>query len=69
MELLKDRVVIVENKTEWNAKEIKEVKADIKQILENTQWVKRAILTAIIGTTTSGIIGGSIAVIWSVAGK
>jgi hypothetical protein len=69
VELIKDRVIKVESKGDWHDKEISDIKGDLKSILENTLWLKRALFTAIIGTLSTGIIGGSIAIIWTVVGK
>jgi len=69
IELIKSRVSKVEVKTEWQEKEIKDIKDDLKTILDNTTWLKRAILTAIIGTLTTGILGGAIALIWNLSNK
>ncbi|MFX3672861.1 MAG: hypothetical protein ACE3JQ_00195 [Paenisporosarcina sp.] len=68
-ELLKKQVSEIGMQTKWQGKEIKDIKDDLKTILDNTTWLKRAILTAIIGTLTTGILGGAIALIWNLANK
>jgi F0F1-type ATP synthase alpha subunit len=69
VELIKDRVIKVESKGDWHDKEIIDIKGDMKSILENTTWIKRALLTALIGTLSTGLLGGAIALIWTVFKK
>ena len=69
VELTKIRLSKVEIKTEWHDKEITDIKNDLKSILENTQWLKRAIYNAIIGTLSTGIIGGIIGTLWAIFNK
>lgn len=68
-EILKNRVVSLETNVKWQGKEIDDIKTMLKNIFDNTTWVKRAILTAIIGTLCSGVLGGTIAVLWAYAGR
>ncbi|MGA4718868.1 hemolysin XhlA family protein [Fictibacillus nanhaiensis] len=41
----------------------------LAEISENTKWIKRTITGAIIATLSTGLIGGSIAVIFNVFSK
>jgi len=68
-ERLKEKVSLLEESVKWQGKEIGDIKENLKTILDNTTWLKRAILTAIIGALTTAIIGGAIALIWTTIGK
>lgn len=62
------RVDKLETRVEWNEREVKGIKDDIKDIRDDTKWLRRTITTTIIGTLSTGIIGGAIAIIWNVVG-
>lgn len=62
------RVDKLETRLEWNEREVKGIKDDIKDIRDDTKWLRRTITTTIIGTLSTGIIGGAIAIIWRVVG-
>jgi archaellum component FlaC len=49
--------------------EIGTLKDTLKEISENTKWIKRAIITGVITASCTGIIGGSIAIIFNVFSK
>jgi septal ring factor EnvC (AmiA/AmiB activator) len=49
--------------------EIGTLKDTLKEISENTKWIKRAIITGVITASCTGIIGGSIAIIFNVFQK
>jgi chromosome segregation ATPase len=49
--------------------QIGSIKDTLSEISENTKWIKRAIISAIITTLCTGIIGGSIAIIFNVFQK
>ncbi|GAF65222.1 hemolysin XhlA family protein [Alkalihalobacillus trypoxylicola] len=45
--------------------QISVINRTLDSIADDTQWIKRTILTAIIGATCTGIIGGAIALIYA----
>jgi chromosome segregation ATPase len=49
--------------------QIGSIKDTLGEISENTKWIKRAIISAIITTLCTGVIGGSIAIIFNVFSK
>jgi chromosome segregation ATPase len=49
--------------------QIGSIKDTLGEISENTKWIKRAIISAIITTLCTGIIGGSIAIVFNVFSK
>lgn len=63
------RVDKLETRIEWNEREVKGIKDDIKDIRDDTKWLRRTITTTIIGTLSTGVIGGAIALIWTFIGK
>jgi predicted RNase H-like nuclease (RuvC/YqgF family) len=49
--------------------EIGTLKDTLREISENTKWIKRAIITGVITASCTGIIGGSITIIFNVFQK
>ena len=58
-----------DNRIEWNEREVKGIKDDIKDIRDDTKWLRRTITTTMVGTLSTGVIGGAIALIWTLIGK
>lgn len=65
METVKARVTLVEGDVKWQGKEIEDIKTTLKAIFDNTQWLKRALLTSIFGVSATILIGGVAAIVWS----
>ncbi|MBT2661958.1 hemolysin XhlA family protein [Bacillus sp. ISL-45] len=45
---------------------IQNIQSDLKEIKEDTKWLKRTITTALISATVIGVIGGVIAIVFEV---
>lgn len=45
---------------------IQNIQGDLKEIKEDTKWLKRTITTALISATVIGVIGGVIAIVFEV---
>ena len=59
-----DRIDKLETKTEFHERDIKDIKATLKEIKDDTKWLKRTITMAIIGAICTGVIGGAIGLIF-----
>lgn len=57
-----------DSRIEWNEREVKGIKSDIKEIRDDTKWLRRTFTAAIITTVSTGVIGGAIALIYSLIG-
>lgn len=65
---LEKKVDKQESRLEWNEREVKGIKADIKDIRDDTKWLRRTFTAAIITTVLTGVIGGAIALIYRLIG-
>lgn len=45
---------------------IQNIQSDLKEIKEDTKWLKRTITTALISATVIGVVGGVIAIVFEV---
>lgn len=64
-DLLKAKVTTLEGDVRWHGKEIEDIKTTLKAIFDNTQWLKRALLTSFFGVSATILIGGVAAIVWS----
>lgn len=58
----------LDSRVEWNEREVKGIKSDIKEIRDDTKWLRRTFTAAIITTVSTGVIGGAIALIYNLIG-
>lgn len=63
---LETRVTNLERTTDKHGQQIFSINEKLNKIDENTTWIKRTITGAIITAMCTGIIGGSIAIIFTV---
>lgn len=68
-EKLRSRVGDLEHNDKWQDRELKNVNDTLRGIQEDTKWLRRTITTAIIGTLSTGVIGGAIALVWATIGQ
>ncbi|MDQ0412738.1 hemolysin XhlA family protein [Mesobacillus stamsii] len=45
---------------------IQNIQSDLKEIKEDTKWLKRTITTALISATVIGVVGGVIAIVFEI---
>lgn len=67
--LLATKVGDIDTRLQWNEREVKEVKNDIKEIKGDTKWLRRTATAAFITTVTTGVLGGAIALTWTLIGR
>ncbi|WP_437828925.1 hemolysin XhlA family protein [Niallia taxi] len=59
----------LKNITAFHERDIKDIKDTLKDIKEDTKWLKRTITAAIITAVCTGIIAGSIGVFYNLLQK
>lgn len=59
----------LKEKTNKHDYQIETINEKLGDIFENTKWIKRAITTAVITALCTGVIGGSVAIIFNVFSK
>jgi septal ring factor EnvC (AmiA/AmiB activator) len=69
IKIMKKDIEDLKRKDAIQDQEIGTLKDTLKEISENTKWIKRAIITGIITALCTGLIGGSIAIIFNVFSK
>jgi Haemolysin XhlA len=69
MSLMEKDISDLKEKTNKHDYQIETINEKLGDIFENTKWIKRAITTAVITALCTGIIGGSIAIIFNVFQK
>lgn len=69
MKIVKKDIEDLKRKDAVQDQEIGTLKDTLREISENTKWIKRAIITGVITALCTGIIGGSIAIIFNVFSK
>jgi septal ring factor EnvC (AmiA/AmiB activator) len=69
MKSMKKDIEDLKRKDALQDQEIGTLKDTLREISENTKWIKRAIITGVITASCTGIIGGSIAIIFNVFQK
>ncbi|RBP89405.1 hemolysin XhlA [Cytobacillus firmus] len=60
------RIDKLERKTDRHDEQIKAINKTLDSINENTTWIKRTITAALITAVCTGVIGGSIAIVFTV---
>ncbi|KAA6453195.1 hemolysin XhlA family protein [Bacillus swezeyi] len=66
---LEKRVSTLERTSERHGQQIMSINDKLNKIEENTTWIKRSITGAIITAVSTGLIGGAIAVFYSLLQK
>ncbi|WP_307893984.1 hemolysin XhlA family protein [Bacillus swezeyi] len=66
---LEKRVSTLERTSERHDQQIMSINDKLNKIEENTTWIKRSITGAIITAVSTGLIGGAIAVFYSLLQK
>ncbi|USK40179.1 hemolysin XhlA family protein [Cytobacillus firmus] len=56
----------LQDKTLLQDRSIQDIQGDLKEIKEDTKWLKRTITAALITALCTGVIGGGIAIIFTV---
>lgn len=56
----------LEQRIEWQDREIKSIMEDIKEIHGDTRWLRRTITGAIIAALSTGLLGGAIGLLWTI---
>lgn len=64
-----ERIDKLERRTDIHEHDIKDIKDTLKDIKEDTKWLKRTITAALITAVCTGIIGGSIALFYNLLQK
>ncbi|MBT2717565.1 hemolysin XhlA family protein [Bacillus sp. ISL-57] len=62
----KEKIVELKRVTDFHERDIKDIKDTLKEINEDTKWLKRTITNAIVTATISAVIGGVIAIVFTV---
>lgn len=65
---LENRVNILERKSDLHGEKIDAIDKKLEKIEDNTTWIKRALIGAIITAVCTGLIGGAIALFYNVIG-
>ncbi|MEK5108599.1 hemolysin XhlA family protein [Cytobacillus sp. FSL K6-0129] len=65
---LENRVNILERKSDLHGEKIDAIDKKLEKIEDNTTWIKRALIGAIITAISTGLIGGAIALFYNVIG-
>lgn len=68
IKLLEKDVADLKNKTSVHEEQIKAINKTLDSINDNTTWIKRALIGAIITAVSTGLIGGAIALFYNVIG-
>ena len=68
IKLLEKDVADLKNKTSVHEEKINVINKTLDSINDNTTWIKRAIIGAIITAISTGLIGGAIALFYYVIG-
>lgn len=68
IKLLEKDVADLKNKTSVHEEQIKAINKTLDSINDNTTWIKRALIGAIITAVCTGLIGGAIALFYNVIG-
>lgn len=68
IKLLEKDVADLKNKTSVHEEQIKAINKTLDSINDNTTWIKRALIGAIITAVSTGLIGGAIAFFYNVIG-
>ncbi|MGD6964538.1 hemolysin XhlA family protein [Fictibacillus phosphorivorans] len=66
LSLMEKDISDLKEKTNKHDYQIETINEKLGDIFENTKWIKRAITTAVITALCTGVIGGSIAIIFNV---
>ncbi|MCM3242680.1 hemolysin XhlA family protein [Cytobacillus oceanisediminis] len=66
IEDMKGDIRRLQDKTLLQDQSIQNIQGDLKEIKEDTKWLKRTITTALITATIVAIVGGSIAIVFEV---
>jgi chromosome segregation ATPase len=69
LSLMEKDISDLKEKTNKHDYQIETINEKLGDIFENTKWIKRAITTAVITALCTGVIGGSIAIIFNVFSK
>lgn len=63
---MKGEIRRLQDKTLLQDVNIQNIQSDLKEIKEDTKWLKRTITNAILTVTIAGILGGGIAIVFQV---
>ncbi|MDK7664388.1 hemolysin XhlA family protein [Cytobacillus oceanisediminis] len=66
MDDMKGDIRRLQDKTLLQDQSIQNIQGDLKEIKEDTKWLKRTITAALITAVCTGVIGGGIAIIFTV---
>lgn len=66
IEDMKGDIRRLQDKTLLQDQSIQNIQGDLKEIKEDTKWLKRTITAALITAVCTGVIGGGIAIIFTV---